>query len=90
MKIPDEFFELGFDEEVLKQKCPADLVNVKDEDVRPLLFFLINVVLVTFKEKMHQSTIKLLILFSFDVTPVSNDLVLYSDFFYSISLCYFI
>ena len=30
---------------------------------------------------MHQSTIKLLILFSFDVTPVSNDLVLYSEFF---------
>ena len=39
MKIPEEFFELGFDEEVLKQKCPADLVNVKDEDVKPLLFF---------------------------------------------------
>ena len=40
MKIPEEFFELGFDEEVLKQKCPADLVNVKDEDVRPLFFLL--------------------------------------------------
>lgn len=33
MKIPDDFFELEFDEEVLKHKCPDNLVDVKNEDV---------------------------------------------------------
>lgn len=33
VKIPDEFFELGFDEDVLKHKCPNNLEDVKNEDV---------------------------------------------------------
>ncbi|XP_060577720.1 3'(2'),5'-bisphosphate nucleotidase 1-like [Ruditapes philippinarum] len=32
-KIPDNFFELGFDEEVLKHECPKNLQNIKNEDI---------------------------------------------------------
>ncbi|KAL4238494.1 3 5-bisphosphate nucleotidase 1 [Mactra antiquata] len=32
-KIPDDFFELNFDQEVLKHECPKDLKDVKNEEV---------------------------------------------------------
>lgn len=37
VKIPDDFIELNYDEEVLQQKCPDNLKDVKNEDVKYLI-----------------------------------------------------
>ena len=32
-KIPDDFYELGLDQEVLKHECPSHLKQLKDDEV---------------------------------------------------------
>ena len=52
-KIPDEFYELGHDPEVLSHTCPAHLNNLKDDEVSGIITGILSINKLTFTGAKH-------------------------------------